>query len=118
MISAAEPVIVDAFRSVRCPPHPRAGRRPALSQQQLDHLVSSAVYADDRVAFRIITLAMIPAKFGWVALPIELDAMAHAVDAWEGRCRRTGGRPWTRSFGDPKAERPCPACEACNGGRP
>lgn len=117
MSAAAAPVVVEALRAARCTPHPLVGRRPGLSSLQLDDLVRGAVDADDRFAYRIITLAMIPAKFGWVALPIELDAMAYAVDAWVGRCRRSGGRPWMRAFGDALAERSCPGCEACIGPR-
>lgn len=105
-----------ALRSALCPPHPLVGQRPGLSPDQLDHLSRSALDAGDRFAASVITIAMIPTKFGWKALPPEPDAMAYAIDAWEGRCRRTGGKPWTRTVIDPGADRPCPGCGGCAGG--
>jgi hypothetical protein len=100
-----------------CSLHPLAGRRADLTLAQLEDLARAAGDAGDHVAYLTIRLATAPGRLGWQPTEIELHAMAHAIDAWVGRCRRTGGRPWTRSFNDPKAERPCPGCEACAGDR-
>lgn len=97
-------------------PHQRAGQRSGLSLDQLEDLARGAIDAGDRAAVTILGLAMVPARMCWTAKPIEIHAMAHAIDAWVGRCRRTGGRPWMRSVNDQKAERLCPGCEACRGG--
>lgn len=97
-------------------PHPLTDRRPHLSLEQLEDLLRGAIDADNRVASVVISLAIAPERMSWQPHEIERHAMAHAIDAWEGRCSRTGGKPWMRSFGDPMAERACPGCAAC--GRP
>ena len=86
----------------------------ALALDQLEDLARGAIDAHDRAAFVAISFATTPILLGWKPRDVELDALALAVDAWVGRCLRTGGKPWMRSYDDPTGTRPCPGCAACS----
>lgn len=94
--------------------HPLTGARPELSIGQLEDLRRGAADAGDHLAYRWLVIAAHPVLMGWVSINRERHAVAHAIDAWESRCRRTGGRPWLRSFDDPRGDRPCPGCATCS----